>query len=130
MGEKVLTSVATPPTKMRICRGPRGGRGSNEIEFYGAYYNKGMFEELGLAVPTTYDEFLAVCEALKQAGKIPIAYANQGGWPAYHLFSVWANNFAGKAKMDELLFGDGSWNDPAIVAAIQAFFVDLNQRAT
>jgi raffinose/stachyose/melibiose transport system substrate-binding protein len=100
----------------------------NEIEFYGAYYNKQMFEQLGLKVPQTYEEFLALCEALKQAGKIPIAFANQGGWPAYHLFSVWANNFAGKEKMDELLFDSGSWDDPDIIAAIEEFFVNFRDK--
>jgi raffinose/stachyose/melibiose transport system substrate-binding protein len=99
----------------------------NEVEFYGVYYNQAVFDELGLEAPTSYDEFLAVCEALKQAGKIPVAFANSGGWPAFHLFSVYANNNAGKEKMEELLFADGSWEDPAIVEAIQQFFVDMNE---
>lgn len=98
----------------------------NEIEFYGVYYNRDLFAELGLEAPTTHEEFLAVCAALLEAGKIPVAFANSGGWPAYHLFSVYANNDTGKEKMEELLFGDGSWDDPAIIAAIQRFFVDMN----
>jgi raffinose/stachyose/melibiose transport system substrate-binding protein len=98
----------------------------NEIEFYGVYYNQDLFNELGLQAPTTYEEFLAVCAALLEAGKIPVAFANSGGWPAYHLFSVYANNETGDEKMEELLFGDGSWEDPAIVQAIQRFFVDMN----
>jgi raffinose/stachyose/melibiose transport system substrate-binding protein len=36
------------------------------------FYNKAMFNQVGVTVPTTWPEFLAVCEKLKAAGKIPI----------------------------------------------------------
>jgi raffinose/stachyose/melibiose transport system substrate-binding protein len=38
-----------------------------------------------------------------------------------------ANNIAGKDKLNKVLFGDGSWNDPDFVNAIQRFFVDMNK---
>ena len=99
----------------------------NEIEFYGVYYNRDLFETLGLEEPTTYEEFLEVSTALKEAGYIPVSFANSAGWPAFHLFSLYANNYAGKAKMEELLMGDASWEDPDIINAIQSFFVDMNE---
>ncbi|MES2129387.1 MAG: extracellular solute-binding protein [Pseudomonadota bacterium] len=44
------------------------------------YYNKDMFEKAGIkALPTTFDEFLAVCERLKRAGFTPIMW--NGGFP-------------------------------------------------
>jgi raffinose/stachyose/melibiose transport system substrate-binding protein len=116
-----------PWTRERTTFGDHTYGIANEIEFYGAYYNKDLFSELGLDVPQDYEQFLAVAQALKDAGRIPVAFADQGGWPAFHLFSVWANNYAGKQKMERLLFDDGSWTDPDIVAAIQSFFVDMNQ---
>lgn len=97
----------------------------NEIEFLGAYYNRDLFAELGLEVPTTYEEFIAVSDALAAAGRIPIAFGDADGWPAFHMFSIFTNNLAGKEKMDELLFGDLSWEDEDVVEAIQTFFVDL-----
>lgn len=36
------------------------------------YYNKTIFDDLGLDVPTTWDEFLEVSEAIKAAGTAPI----------------------------------------------------------
>jgi raffinose/stachyose/melibiose transport system substrate-binding protein len=36
--------------------------------FVGLFYNKTVFNDLGLSVPTTWDEFLACCEAIKQSG--------------------------------------------------------------
>jgi raffinose/stachyose/melibiose transport system substrate-binding protein len=101
---------------------------SNALEFLGAYYNMDLFAELGLEAPTTYEEFLAVSQALKDAGYIPVAFGNQAGWPAYHLFSIYLNNVAGKEKMDDLLFNGASWNDPDVIEAIRLFFVDMNEQ--
>jgi ABC-type sugar transport system, periplasmic component len=36
------------------------------------YYNKKIYSELGLSVPTTWDEFIKNCEAIKAAGTAPI----------------------------------------------------------
>jgi len=99
----------------------------NELEFIGVYYNKNIFTELGVSEPTTYEEFLQICDKAKAAGYTPIAFADGPKWPAYHQFSIMANNIAGQEKLDSILFGDGSWNDPDIVKAIKTFFVDMNQ---
>ncbi len=39
----------------------------------GVLYNTKVFEELGLEIPETWDEFLDCCETIKEAGIIPIA---------------------------------------------------------
>lgn len=41
---------------------------------YALYINTEIFAQNDLAVPTTYDELIAVCEALKTAGINPIAF--------------------------------------------------------
>lgn len=43
-------------------------------------YNKKVFEKLNLAVPTNYEEFKAVCEAIKADGMVPIYEAVSDGW--------------------------------------------------
>ena len=43
-------------------------------------YNKKEFEKLGLKVPTNYEEFKAVCEAIKADGMIPVYEAVSDGW--------------------------------------------------
>lgn len=40
---------------------------------HGFFYDANMFKELGISVPTTWDEFLAVCETLKANGIAPLA---------------------------------------------------------
>lgn len=114
-------------TKERVTFGGKTYGIGNELEFIGVYYNKNIFDELGVVEPQTYEEFLQICEKAKAAGYTPIAFADGPKWPAYHQFSIMANNIAGKEKLDNILFGDGSWNDPDIVKAIQTFFVDMNQ---
>jgi raffinose/stachyose/melibiose transport system substrate-binding protein len=99
----------------------------HELEMIGVYYNKTIFEELGVTPPTTFEEFVAVCDKAKAAGYIPIAFANKPGWPAFHTFSMYANNILGKDALAEMIFGDASWDDPAIVRSIQVPFVDMNK---
>lgn len=43
-------------------------------------YNKEIFADLGLSVPTTYEEFKAVCQAIEDAGITPIYEPISDGW--------------------------------------------------
>lgn len=43
-------------------------------------YNKQIFEQLNLSVPTSYDEFLEVCEAILNAGITPIYAPFKDAW--------------------------------------------------
>ncbi len=43
-------------------------------------YNKDIFADLGLSVPTTYDEFKTVCQTIKDAGISPIYEPISDGW--------------------------------------------------
>lgn len=53
------------------------------LSYYtGVYYNKDLFAELGLEIPTTWDEFVAVCDALKAAGVSPLGIGGKDSWPA------------------------------------------------
>lgn len=50
--------------------------------FTGVYYNKAMFKDKGLKIPTTWSEFVALGETLKAAGITPIGIGGLDGWPA------------------------------------------------
>jgi len=48
------------------------------------YYWKSMFTDLGIEVPTTWDEFIAAAVKIKDAGKvIPIIMGGKDAWPDY-----------------------------------------------
>lgn len=44
------------------------------------YYNKAIFEECGVTVPTTMDEFYTVCETIAAKGITPIAMGGADAW--------------------------------------------------
>lgn len=58
----------------------------------GVLYNKKVFTDLGLAIPQTYAELLAVSEKIKAAGITPFYEAGKDGWPLQVFsFSGFAN---------------------------------------
>ena len=57
----------------------------------GVFYNKDIFAANGLEVPTTYQAFLDVCEALKAKDILPVSLGIKDGWPQIML----ANMIAG-----------------------------------
>ncbi|WP_309119982.1 extracellular solute-binding protein [Paenibacillus sp.] len=52
----------------------------NDMNVLGVYYNQKMFDELGVAVPETWDQFMQAAERLKASGVTPISIGNNDGW--------------------------------------------------
>lgn len=50
-------------------------------EFVMVYYNKDMFEEYGLEVPTTLEEFEAAADTFVEAGIVPLSLGASSVWP-------------------------------------------------
>jgi raffinose/stachyose/melibiose transport system substrate-binding protein len=46
----------------------------------GIYYNKDIFTELGIAIPTSWEELITASQAIKDAGYIPFANASGDSW--------------------------------------------------
>lgn len=67
------------------CDGENGevyGIPARTVNVAGVFYNKSVYEDLGLEIPTTWDEFLANCEAIKQntdADPVAGAYSTAAG---------------------------------------------------
>jgi len=59
-----------------------------EASISGMIYNKEIFAELGIAVPTTQAEFEATCETIKNADITPIYLAFKDVWPLLYQFAV------------------------------------------
>ncbi|MDR2514856.1 MAG: extracellular solute-binding protein [Christensenellaceae bacterium] len=52
------------------------------VAYTGVFYNKAIFAELGLSEPKTWDEFIAICEAVKAGGKYSVITAGAAdNWP-------------------------------------------------
>lgn len=85
----------------------------------GLLYNKGLFDELGLRVPQTWDEFLQVCDALKEAGLIPIALDSEWWVPQFFFGSLMTNNGADAEWTAKLESGEVPVTDPIFVDALE-----------
>jgi raffinose/stachyose/melibiose transport system substrate-binding protein len=96
-----------------------------QTDLIGMYYNQTLLDQEGMTVPETLDELVAFCGEATEKGYIPIAFADNPGWEAFHQFSMTANQMVGPEGIQALLNNEGSWNTPEIVTAIEAFFVTL-----
>ncbi|MGR3804312.1 ABC transporter substrate-binding protein [Marinibacterium profundimaris] len=63
------------------------------------------FEDAGVAVPTNWDEYVAASDALREAGKLPLALGGQP-WQAAGLFNVLTVALAGPDVLVKI-YGDG-----------------------
>jgi raffinose/stachyose/melibiose transport system substrate-binding protein len=96
-----------------------------QTDLIGMYYNQTLLEQEGLEVPETLDELVAFCGQAAEKGYIPVNFADSDGWPAFHQFSMTANQMVGPEGIRALLNNEGSWDTPEIVTAIESFFVTL-----
>jgi raffinose/stachyose/melibiose transport system substrate-binding protein len=92
-----------------------------EQDLMGIYYNKNLFAEHGIAVPTTYAEFQAAVEKFKAAGIVPIAFGNRDRWPATNTMSMILGATVGRAGEEAVFFGDEPWTNPGFTAAAATF---------
>ena len=58
----------------------------NGVSFWPMFYNKKVFAEYGLKAPTTWAEFINICDTLKKNGITPITASVDGAWPAFIWF--------------------------------------------
>lgn len=89
----------------------------------GFYYNKDIFTELGLEVPTTEAEFLAVLDAVKASGKYEsLALGSAESWQLGYngLYNIGPNYWKGEEGRQGLIDGTKKVTDPEFVAAIAA----------
>ena len=83
------------------------------------FYNKTIFADLGLEVPTTIDELEAVCEKLKENGIIPFSLANASKWTGSMYYMYLVARHSGNAEFDAAYTQEngGSFTSPAFIYA-------------
>lgn len=75
------------------------GRNTDVMIFY---YNKELFEQYDVAVPTTFDELLEAGKTFKDAGIIPVAMAGADGWTDSHWVTAIIGQLIGSKTSDSL----------------------------
>lgn len=82
------------------------------------FYNKKVFDELGLEEPETWDEFMNIVTTLKDNDVIPLANPFEGRWPTF----TWFEEFFVHMYPDlyeDLMIGKASYTDPRVVEVME-----------
>ena len=66
------------------------------------YYNKQIFEDNGVEVPTTYDELLEACKIFNDAGIIPVSMDGSDKWPASIYINALYQQYDGAAATTDV----------------------------
>lgn len=84
------------------------------------FYNKQIFEEQDLEVPTTWDEFIDVNEKLLAAGITPMALGAKDDW-ILPIFAdiIGSARYGGSEFEQKVLSGETDFTDPDYVASLE-----------
>lgn len=79
------------------------------------YFNKAIFNKLGIKVPETVEELHTAMLQLKSGGYIPVALGNEDRWPAAIMAHYLMDRYAGPHLIESLIKGEpgASFADPA-----------------
>ncbi|MEZ5824810.1 MAG: extracellular solute-binding protein [Geminicoccaceae bacterium] len=87
--------------------------------YAGMFYNRQVLADAGVTeMPATWDDFLALCETLKEKGVTPIALGSKNRWPAQFWFDYLLLRTAGPDYRAKLMSGDASYADGEVAAAM------------
>jgi len=99
-----------------------------DIDISGMVYNNALLQQLGIAVPETWEQFLAACEAIKKAGKTPVGIAGKDSGDVAGLIGrVALSLLIQSANSEKEAFKAGSfdWNK---YAAVTDFVANLKSK--
>ena len=90
-----------------------------QFNIEGFFYNKAMFEELGLEEPQTWDEFLDVADALEGSGVDALTLPGSQSWIILRYVGNSIFRDLGPDALKAVAEGDAKLTDPEYVAAIE-----------
>ncbi|MFC4224092.1 ABC transporter substrate-binding protein [Lysinibacter cavernae] len=106
-----------------------GAKGKADGKIYGVpfatqtlqvYYNKKIFKDNNLEVPTTWDEFVDVNEALVKAGITPLSVGARDAWILPMVHDIFGSAQYGGSEFEaKILAGDTTFDDPNYVGSIE-----------
>jgi len=81
------------------------------------FYNEELFDEYGLDVPETFEEFEAVSEVFMENDIIPVALANRTKWTGSIFYAYVLNRVAGAEAFADAYDGNRSFEDEDFLKA-------------
>jgi len=83
------------------------------------FANMDLLAEAGYeAVPTTYEDLIACCDALVEKGIIPFGCSGGETWCVTEYLEPIIEKTIGYEALNEIFAGRATWNDPAIAKAV------------
>ena len=123
LDDKISTLENFPPLALKSQTGQSDGLVYGvpiAYQAFTAFYNKGIFDELGLSEPETWDEFVNVLDTLAENDIIPISTPAKDNWMiAIVMDAIGAPRYGGTQFESDVLSGATDFNDPDYVAAIE-----------
>lgn len=95
--------------------------------WWAVYYRVSIFEELNLEPPTTWDEFIDVCDTLQENGYIPITIGTKYRWTAAAWFDYLNMRLNGPEFHIDLMLGKESYEDERVLNVFE-YWADLIER--
>ncbi|HEX2908894.1 MAG TPA: extracellular solute-binding protein [Phototrophicaceae bacterium] len=83
----------------------------------GMFYNKALFEQAGVEIPTTWAEFLTAVQTFKDAGITPIALGEGEKWPGHFWWVYLATQLGGEEAFLKAYSREGAFTDEPFVQA-------------
>lgn len=90
-----------------------------ELNIAPIYYNKKIFEENNVKVPTTYEEFVDVVKTLRKNGVTPITLGNKDRWTGSLWYMYLADRIGGSEVLTKAINREGSFEDQALEKAAE-----------
>lgn len=85
-------------------------------------FNKKIFADNNITVPTTFDQLLSTCQTLKSKGITPINFGNKNGWPALHYITQLNSYNVPEATLNSDYSSDkGKYTDPGYAESLSQF---------
>ncbi|QEN09564.1 extracellular solute-binding protein [Oceanispirochaeta crateris] len=84
------------------------------------YVNTDLLKEIGLEIPTTYEELLDQVQPIRDAGYYPISMGNKDQWVVNSwLLSAFVDRMGGKTWFNKAMTGSASFTDAPFVKSLE-----------
>ena len=92
------------------------------MNIVGLFANMELLKSVGYdEVPGTYDEFIACCDKLKDAGIIPFGCAGKETWCVTEYLESVIEKSCGAAVLNDIFLGRATWDNADVAGAVDTF---------
>ncbi|MDR1947808.1 MAG: ABC transporter substrate-binding protein [Spirochaetaceae bacterium] len=91
-----------------------------ESQIIDIWYNKSLFEQLGIKVPVTWDELKAASKTLSERGYAPLYFGGADGWQKINLFLMLSEQLA-PGEVYTAQENKSQWTSAGMVKVMEAW---------